>query len=140
MATAKATPKQKAKALMPKIAKANVKASKLQVKQVFDHSVFAEQMYKALQMPKMPVGENARIWAMQNGIAVLQYEVCAKKSTLNDKGIMRPELAVLAIMQTLIKHDAKLLNVGYVRFAVNGTPTASDVSNDDAYKVLLYRK
>jgi hypothetical protein len=43
-------------------------------------------------------------------------------------------------MLTLQKHDAKLLNVGYVRLCVNGTPEASDITNDDAYKVVLYRK
>jgi hypothetical protein len=53
---------------------------------------------------------------------------------------MRPELAVLAIMQTLQKFDKSLVNVGYVRLCVNGTPEASDMNNDDAYKVVLYRK
>jgi hypothetical protein len=34
----------------------------------------------------------------------------------------------------------KLAKVGYARYAVNGTTLASDESNADAYKVLLYRK
>ena len=139
MAT-KQTPKQKASALIAKMAKHNAKASKAKVKQFFDHTEFAVAMYKAYDMPKLPLGDNARMHALTHGVSVLQYEVCARKSKVNDKGVMRPELAVLAIMQSLAEFDAKLLNVGYVRYAVNGTTLASDESNPDAYKVLLYRK
>ena len=139
MAT-KTTPKQKASALIAKMAKHNAKASKARVRQYFDHSALALAMYKAYDMPKLPLGDNARMHALTHGVSVLQYEVCARKSKLNDKGVMRPELAVLAIMQSLAKFDARLENVGYVRYAVNGTTLASDESNADAYKVLLYRK
>jgi hypothetical protein len=139
MAT-KQTPKQKASVLIAKMAKHNTKASKAKVKQFFDHTEFASAMYKALELPKLPLGDNARMHALTHGVSVLQYEVCARKSKLNDNGVMRPELAVLAIMQSLAKFDARLENVGYVRYAVNGTTLASDESNADAYKVLLYRK
>jgi len=132
--------KAKAKALLAKIAKANAKSAKLRTKQVFDHSVFAEQMYKAQASPKLSKNLSARAHAVKFGVVVDQRKVCAKAVTLNDKGVMRPELAVLAIMQTLQKHDKSLLNVGYVRLCVNGTPEASDMNNDDAYKVVLYRK
>ena len=134
------SPKMKAKALIAKIAKANVKSGKLRVKQVFDHSVFAEQMYKAQASPKLSSNLSARAHAVKFGVVVDQRKVCAKAVTLNDKGVMRPELAVLAIMQTLQKFDKSLVNVGYVRLCVNGTPEASDMNNDDAYKVVLYRK
>jgi len=134
------SPKMKAKALITKIAKANVKSGKLRVKQVFDHSVFAEQMYKAQASPKLSSNLSVRAHAVKFGIVVDQRKVCAKAVTLNDKGVMRPELAVLAIMQTLQKFDKSLVNVGYVRLCVNGTPEASDMNNDDAYKVVLYRK
>ncbi len=132
--------KAKAKALLAKIARANAKSGKLRVKQVFDHSAFAEQMYKAQASPKLSKNLSARAHAVKFGIVVDQRKVCAKAVTLNDKGVMRPELAVLAIMQTLQKFDKSLLNVGYVRLCVNGTPEASDMNNDDAYKVVLYRK
>jgi len=134
------SPKMKAKALIAKIAKANVKSAKLRTKQVFDHLVFAEQMYKAQASPKMTDKLSVRAHAVKFGVVVDQRKVCAKPVTLNDKGVMRPELAVLAIMQTLQKHDKSLVNVGYVRLCVNGTPEASDMNNDDAYKVVLYRK
>lgn len=134
------SPKMKAKAIITKIAKANVKSGKLRVKQVFDHSVFAEQMYKAQASPKLSSNLSVRAHAVKFGIVVDQRKVCAKAVTLNDKGVMRPELAVLAIMQTLQKFDKSLVNVGYVRLCVNGTPEASDMNNDDAYKVVLYRK
>lgn len=134
------SPKMKAKALITKIAKANVKSGKLRVKQVFDHSVFAEQMYKAQASPKLSSNLSVRAHAVKFGIVVDQRKVCAKAVTLNDKGVMRPELSVLAIMQTLQKFDKSLVNVGYVRLCVNGTPEASDMNNDDAYKVVLYRK
>ena len=132
--------KAKAKALLAKIAKANAKSAKLRTKQVFDHSVFAEQMYKAQASPKITAKLSVRAHAVKFGVVVDQRKVCAKAVTLNDKGVMRPELAVLAIMQTLQKHDKSLVNVGYVRLCVNGTPEASDITNDDAYKVVLYRK
>lgn len=134
------SPKMKAKALITKIARANVKSGKLRIKQVFDHSVFAEQMYKAQASPKLSSNLSVRAHAVKFGIVVDQRKVCAKSVTLNDKGVMRPELAVLAIMQTLQKFDKSLVNVGYVRLCVNGTPEASDMNNDDAYKVVLYRK
>jgi hypothetical protein len=130
----------KAKALLAKIAKANAKSAKLRTKQVFDHSVFAEQMYKAQASPKLSSNLSARAHAVKFGVVVDQRKVCAKAVTLNGAGVMRPELAVLAIMQTLQKHDKSLVNVGYVRLCVNGTPEASDITNDDAYKVVLYRK
>lgn len=138
--TMSTSPKMKAKAIITKIARANVKAGKLRIKQVFDHSVFAEQMYKAQASPKLSNNLSVRAHAIKFGIIVDQRKVCTKSVTLNDKGVMRPELAVLAIMQTLQKHDKSLLNVGYVRLCVNGTPEASDMTNDDAYKVVLYRK
>ena len=138
--TMSTSPKMKAKALLAKIAKANAKSAKLRTKQVFDHSVFAEQMYKAQASPKMTDKLSVRAHAVKFGVVVDQRKVCAKAVTLNDKGVMRPELAVLAIMQTLQKHDKSLVNVGYVRLCVNGTPEASDITNDDAYKVVLYRK
>jgi hypothetical protein len=53
---------------------------------------------------------------------------------------MRPENAVRELIISLRKFDARLENVGYVRYAINGTTLASDESNADAYKVLLYRK
>jgi len=139
MAT-KQTPKQKASALIAKMAKHNAKASKARVRQYADHTELAIAMYKAYDMPKLPLGDNARMHALTHGVSVLQYEVCARKSKLNDKGVMRPELAVLAIMLSLVEFDARLANVGYARYAVNGTTLASDESNADAYKVLLYRK
>ena len=132
--------KAKAKALIAKIAKANAKSAKLRTKQVFDHSVFAEQMYKAQASPKLSKNLSARAHAVKFGVVVYQRKVCAKAVTLNGAGVMRPELAVLAIMLTLQKHDKSLANVGYVRLCVNGTPEASDITNDDAYKVVLYRK
>jgi len=138
--TMSTSPKMKAKALIAKIAKANVKSAKLRTKQVFDHSVFAEQMYKAQASPKITAKLSVRAHAVKFGVVVDQRKVCAKAVTLNDKGVMRPELAVLAIMLTLQKHDKSLANVGYVRLCVNGTPEASDITNDDAYKVVLYRK
>jgi hypothetical protein len=134
------TPKQKALALIAKMAKHNAKASKARVRQFRDHTEFAVAMYKAYDMPKLPLGDNARMHALTHGVSVLQYEVCDRKCSVNDKGVMRPELAVLAIMLSLAKFDARLSNVGYVRYAVNGTTVASDESNPDAYKVLLYRK
>lgn len=134
------SPKMKAKAIIAKIARANAKSGKLRVKQVFDHSVFAEQMYKAQASPKLSKNLSARAHAVKFGVVVDQRKVCAKSVTLNGAGVMRPELAVLAIMQTLQKFDKSLVNVGYVRLCVNGTPEASDITNDDAYKVVLYRK
>ena len=139
MAT-KQTPKQRASALIAKMAKHNVKAGKSKVKQYFDHTELALAMYKAYDMPKLPLGDNARMHALTHGVSVLQYEVCARKCTLNDKGVMRPENAVRELIISLRKFDAKLENVGYVRYAINGTALASDESNPDAYKVLLYRK
>lgn len=135
-----ATPKEKVKVIMAKIMKANVKSAKLRKKQVFDHSVFAEQMYKAQALPKMGANVSARTHAMKFGVVVDQRKVCAKSVVLNDKGIMRPEIAVLQIMKSLWKFDKSLMNVGYVRYYVNGTPEASNVNDDNAYKVVLYRK
>ena len=135
-----ATPKEKAKVIMAKIMKANVKSAKLRTKQAFDHTAFAEQMYKAQASPKITDKLSVRAHAVKFGVVVDQRKVCAKSVTLNAKGVMRPELAVLAIMQTLQKFDKSLVNVGYVRLCVNGTPEASDMKNDDAYKVVLYRK
>jgi len=135
-----ATPKEKAKVIMAKIMKANVKSAKLRTKQVFDHSAFAEQMYKAQALPKMGANVSARTHAMKFGVVVDQRKVCAKSVVLNDKGIMRPEIAVLQIMKSLWKFDKSLMNVGYVRYYVNGTPEASNVNDDNAYKVVLYRK
>lgn len=139
MAT-KQTPKQKASALIAKMAKHNAKASKARVRQYFDHSALALAMYKAYDMPKLPLGDNARMHALTHGVSVLQYEVCARKCTLNKNNEMRPENAVRELIMSLRKFDAKLENVGYVRYAVNGTTLASDESNPDAYRVLLYRK
>lgn len=135
-----ATPKAKAKALMMKIMTKNVKNAKLRTKQFFDHSAFAEQMYKAQALPKMGANVSARTHAMKFGVVVDQRKVCAKSVVLNDKGIMRPEIAVLQIMKSLWKFDKSLMNVGYVRYYVNGTPEASNVNDDNAYKVVLYRK
>ena len=134
------SPKMKAKALMTKIAKANVKSAKLRTKQFFDHSAFAEQMYKAQALPKMGANVSARTHAMKFGVVVDQRKVCAHSVVLNDKGIMRPEIAVLQIMKSLWKFDKSLMNVGYVRYYVNGTPEASNVNDDKAYMVVLYRK
>ena len=135
-----ATPKEKAKALIAKIARANVKSAKLRTKQVFDHFAFAEQMYKAQASPKMTDKLSVRAHAVKFGVVVDQRKVCAKSVVLNDKGIMRPEIAVLQIMKSLWKFDKSLMNVGYVRYYVNGTPEASNVNDDNAYKVVLYRK
>jgi len=136
----KVSPKKKALALIVKIAKGNLVSASNRTRQVEPNAEFITALYTALASKKIIAGNDTRIHAMEFGVSVFQFQVCAKRSTVNGHGVMRPELAVWAIMKKLIDFDKSLANVGYVRYAKNGTPLASNENDDNAYRVMLFRK
>lgn len=136
----KVSPKKKAQALIQKIGKANLVSAENRTRQVAPNEIFITALYTALASKKIIDGNDTRTHAIEHGVSVFQFDVCAKRSSVNELGVMRPELAVWAIMKKLIDFDKSLANVGYVRYAKNGTPLASDEKNDDAYRVMLFRK
>lgn len=126
-----------AKMMSTKIGTANKALAKQGVKRIYDNKALNLAIGATLATKAMPKGENARLWCATNGIVVDVRDIVHenKRETVSH---LRPENTVRARLEKLAKLDKRIAKVAYCRYLVNGTPSANDASNADAYKVYLY--
>jgi len=131
------TAKAFAKMLSTKIGTANKALAKQGSKRIYDNKVLNLAIGATLNTKAMPIGENARLWCATNGIIVDVRDI-VHKNKRGKVSHLRPENTVRARLEKLAILDKRIAKVAYCRYLVNGTPSANDASNDDAYKVYLY--
>lgn len=136
----KAKAKAFAKAMSVLIAKANKVRSAKGVKRIYDNAVLNTAIGTALLKGVLPKGENARQWCFANDAVVVDVRTIVHDNKGDEASHLRPENTVRARLATLAKLDKKVGTLAYVRYLTNGTPSANDPMNDDAYKVFIYRK
>lgn len=139
MATNKKKAQAFAKVLSGGIAKANKALKKLRAKPIYDSKVLNLAIATALEMPKMPADKNAREWCATNGAPIVDIRKVAHENKEGKVSCLRPENFVRQRLATLRKVNSKVAKVAYCRYLVNGTADACDPTNDNAYKVYLYR-
>jgi hypothetical protein len=139
MATNKKKAKAFAKVLSGGIAKANKALNKLRAKPIYNSKVLNLAIGEALQMPKMPTNTNAREWCATNNAPIVDVRKIVHENKKGKVSCLRPENLVRQRLDTLQKINRKVATLAYCRYLVNGTADASDPTNDNAYKVYLYR-
>ena len=136
----KAKAKAFAKAMSVLIAKANKANAKKGVKRIYDNAVLNTAIGTALLKGVLPKGENARQWCFANDAVVVDVRTIVHGNKGDEASHLRPENTVRARLATLAKLDKKVATLAYVRYLTNGTPSANDPMNPDAYKVFIFRK
>jgi len=129
-----------AKAMSVLIAKANKVRSAKGVKRIYDNATLNVAIGTALLKGVLPKGENARQWCFANDAVVVDVRTIVHDNKGDEASHLRPENTVRARLATLAKLDKKVGTLAYVRYLTNGTPSANDPMNDDAYKVFIFRK
>lgn len=127
-----------AKTISTKIGTANKTLAKKGAKHIYDSKALNLAIGATLASKVMPKGENARLWCATNGAVVVDVRDIVHDNKRATVSHLRPENTVRARLQKLAKLDSRIARIAYCRYLVNGTPSASDASNDDAYKVYLY--
>jgi hypothetical protein len=129
-----------AKAMSVLIAKANKVRTEKGTKRIYDSEILNVAIGTALNGKVMPKGENARLWCLTNGAVIVDVRSIVHENKGDDASHLRPENTVRARLITLAKLNKDIAKLAYVRYLTNGTPSADDANNDDAYKVFIYRK
>ena len=140
MATNKKKAQAFAKALSGAIGKANKVLKKARCKPIYDSKVLNLAIAVALQMPKMPTNKNAREWCATNGAPIVDVRTIVHENKKDKVSCLRPENLVRQRLETLERLNSKVATLAYCRYLVNGTADACDPTNDNAYKVYVYRK
>lgn len=136
----KAKAKAFAKAMSVLIGNANKVRAKKGVKRIYDSAVLNTAIGTALQKGVLPKGENARLWCFANDAVVVDVRTIVHENIGGEASHERPENTVRARLITLAKLNKDITKLAYVRYLTNGTPSADDANNDDAYKVFIFRK
>lgn len=136
----KAKAKAFAKAMSVLIANANKVNAKKGVKRIYDSAVLNTAIGTALQKGVLPKGTDARIWCYQNDAVVVDVRTIVHPNKGENASHLRPENTVRQRLARLAKLDKKVGTLAYTRYLTNGTASAKDANNDDAYKVFIYRK
>lgn len=121
------------------IAKANKALTKIGAKHIYDSKALNLAIGKAIELPKMPVGKNVREWCATNGI-VIDVRDIVHENKRGKTSCLRPENTVRERLRTLTRLNKRIAQVSYCRYLVNGTTDATDPTNENAYKVYLFRK
>lgn len=127
-----------AKTMSAKIGTANKANAKQGVKRIYDNKVLNLAIGATLATKAMPKGENARLWCATNGAVVVDVRDIVHENKRGKVSHLRPENTVRARLEKLAVLDKRIAKIAYCRYLTNGTPSASDASNADAYKVYLY--
>ena len=126
-----------AKTMSTKIGTANKALAKQGAKRIYDNKALNLAIGATLATKAMPKGENARLWCATNGIVVDVRDI-VHENKRGKVSHLRPENTVRARLEKLAVLDKRIAKIAYCRYLVNGTTSANDASNDDAYKVYLY--
>lgn len=127
-----------AKAISTKIGTANKALAKQGAKRMYDSKALNLAIGATLATKAMPKGENARLWCATNGAVVVDVRDIVHENKRGKVSHLRPENTVRARLEKLAVLDKRIAKIAYCRYLTNGTPSANDASNDDAYKVYLY--
>lgn len=127
-----------AKMMSTKIGTANKVLAKKGAKRIYDSKALNLAIGATLTTKAMPKDENARLWCATNGAVIVDVRDIVHENKRETVSHLRPENTVRARLEKLAMLDKRVAKVAYCRYLVNGTPSANDASNDDAYKVYLY--